>query len=433
MRGHAEPIAAAEDIAAAVRSKQHGPRAAVEEAAERVRAEDGRLRAWVCLNPLAERQALDAGRGNGRLAGVPFGVKDLIDVAGLPSALGLSESEYRPSAALRSAAVVQRLEAEGAVALGKTVTSALAFDRPGPTRNPLALECTPGASSSGSAAAVAAGMVPLALGSQAVGSTIRPASYCGVWAFVPSRGGAPSEGSLVLSPTLDRIGVFASSPAGLGLAAQAICAEPDEPKREGRLAVMAGGELARRAAEPMEHLARLAKAIPDALPLLDTDMDWSAVLDATRIIAAFEFHAGLAEKRPPIASLDRALIASLAPPMPSEQAYRDALRFGERLAQAWDRATADFDAVLLPSAAAEAPAGPLDDQDPAPAALGSLLGLPAVNVPLFTSKSGLPLGCQLLGRNGADMTVIGLAAGLASQVAGQPDDAHDGHPGGQTS
>ncbi|MGE0210690.1 MAG: amidase family protein [Parvibaculaceae bacterium] len=419
MREHAEPIAAAEEIAAAVRAKQKYPQAAVEEAAERVRSGDDGLRAWVCLDPLAARKALDTGRGDERLAGVPFGVKDLIDVAGLPSALGLSEDEYKPAAALRNAAAVQRLEAEGAVALGKTVTSALAFDRPGPTRNPLALERTPGASSSGSAAAVAAGMVPLALGSQAVGSVIRPASYCGVWAFVPSRGSVPSEGSLVLSQTLDRIGVLASSPSGLRLAAQVLCSEADEPARDGRIAVLAGGELAQRAAEPSACLARLARTSSDTLRPLELDIDWSAVLEATRIIAAFEFHAKLDEKRPPIASLDMRLIAALAPARPDEQAYRGALQFGERLTQAWDRAVADFDAVLLPSAADEAPAGPLDDQDPAPAALGSLLGLPAVNVPIFTSRSGLPLGCQLLGRRKADLTAVALAARLASGIAEQ--------------
>lgn len=419
MHESSEPIAAAETIAAVVRSKQKDAQAAVEEAVERIHEGDGGLHAWVRLNPLAARKALDAGGGNGLLAGVPFGVKDLIDVAGLPTAFGLSDSEYQPAPAVRNATVVQRLEAEGAVALGKTVTSALAFDRPGPTRNPLALERTPGASSSGSAAAVAAGMVPLTLGSQAVGSTIRPASYCGVWAFVPSRGGAPSEGSLVLSHTLDRVGVFASSPAGLGLAAQVICAKAAEPGREGRIAVMAGGELALRAVEPTAHLAHLAKSLPDVLHPLDLDVDWSAILDATRTIAVFEFYANLAGKHLPIASLDRRLIAALAPAKPAEQTYRDALRFGERLALAWDRATADFDAVLLPSAADEAPAGPLDDQDPAPAALGSFLGLPAVNIPLLTSKSGLPIGCQLLGRRGDDMTAIALAERLASQAAEQ--------------
>jgi Asp-tRNA(Asn)/Glu-tRNA(Gln) amidotransferase A subunit family amidase len=104
------------------------------------------------------------------------------------------------------------------------------------------------------------------------------------------------------------------------------------------------------------------------------------------------------------------------PPAPGEDAYRAALAFRDGLAVAWDELTAGFDAVLLPSAAAEAPVGNLDDQDPAPAALGSLLGLPAVNIPLFASRSGMPLGCQLLGRRNGDIAALRMAARLADAL-----------------
>jgi Asp-tRNA(Asn)/Glu-tRNA(Gln) amidotransferase A subunit family amidase len=341
----------------------------------------------------------------------------------LPTALGLSATEFPSSTAKRSATAVQRLEAQGAIALGKTVTSALAFDRPGPTRNPRDLSRSPGASSSGSAAAVAAGMVPLALGSQAVGSIVRPASYCGVWAYVPSHGALPADGSLVLSETLDRIGIFASSAEGLALAGRHLIGVEDSeagrrvPNRGPRVGVIANGSLASRAPEPSRLLDVLLAEHPDLLLPLPTDIDFSAVLDATRTIAAFEFHLNLEKGRHPLASLDRALVASHAPARPAEQAYRTALAFRGRLANAWGRLTAECDAVLLPSSVADAPVGLLDDQDPAPAALGSLLGLPAVNIPLFTSAGGLPLGCQLLGKQGADMDTLQLAIRLAGDSA----------------
>lgn len=412
-----------EEIAEAVRSGRATAQSAVRDALERVAAREGDVRAWVHLDLLADRKAAVLSSGQGLLAGVPFGVKDLIDVAGMPTALGLSAGEYQPPAATRTATAVARLEAQSAVAIGKTVTTALALDRPGATRNPLDLSRSPGASSSGSAAAVAAGMVPLALGSQAVGSVIRPASYCGVWAFVPSHGAVPDDGSLILSPTLDRIGIFTSTPLGLLLAGLAILgpdAGPavDADKRTGqRIAVVANEGLASRAPEPSRLLECRLRDHATLLAPLQTEIDFSAVLHATRTIAAYELHRGLRRRQFPITSLDNALVASLMPAEPSEDAYRTALSFRDRLAEAWVRLTAGFGAVLLPSAAAEAPPGSLDDQDPAPAALGSLLGLPAVNIPLFTSPCGMPLGCQLLARRNADVAALQIAGRLAEALS----------------
>lgn len=380
------------------------------EALERITAGEGEVRAWVHLDLEADRRAANLGFGKGRLAGVPFGVKDLIDVSGMPTALGLSSDEYQAVPAARSAVAVERLEAQGALAIGKTVTTALALDRPGPTRNPLDLSRSPGASSSGSAAAVAAGMVPLALGSQAVGSVMRPASYCGVWAFLPSHGAIPSEGSLVLSPTLDRIGLFASTPAGLRIAGLALIGQ-DEPAGESRdlkIGVLINEGLASRAVEPTRHLSGLLNDHPGRLVEFRTDIDFSAVLNATKVIAAYELHRNFRME-----SLDSALVRSLTPPEPPETAYRAALLYRDRLIETWETLAGGFDAVLLPSTTAEAPPGALDDQDSAPSALGSLLGLPTINMPLFLSAAGLPLGCQLLGGRNADAVTLGIARELA--------------------
>lgn len=389
------------------------------EALERITAGEGEVRAWVYVDFEADRRAAMLASGQGRLAGVPFGVKDLIDVAGMPTAFGLSAGEYQPVPAARSAVAVERLEAQGAVAIGKTVTTALALDRPGPTRNPLDLSRSPGASSSGSAAAVAAGMVPLALGSQAVGSVMRPASYCGVWAFLPSHRAVSAEGSLVLSPTLDRIGLFASTPTRLRIAGLALLGRDEQAGdaqlgKDRRIAVLINESLASRAPEPSRHLHGLLRDHADWLLELRTEIDFSAVLDATRVIAAYELNRSFRMREPfSIAALNRALVTSLTPAEPAENAYRAALSYRVGLIKAWERLAGGFDAILLPSAAAIAPPGALDDQDAAPAALGSLLGLPAISIPLFLSAGGLPLGCQLLAARDADVAALAIAGELA--------------------
>ena len=151
--------------------------------------------------------ALRAGKPPGPLHGIPLGIKDIIDVAGMPTTMG--SSIYAGNIAGESAPVARKLEQAGAVILGKTVTTEFAYFTPGKTRNPWNPAHTPGGSSSGSAAAVAAGMVPLALGSQTTGSTIRPASFCGVYGFKPTHGLIARHGMFQLSRTLDHVGLFA--------------------------------------------------------------------------------------------------------------------------------------------------------------------------------------------------------------------------------
>jgi Asp-tRNA(Asn)/Glu-tRNA(Gln) amidotransferase A subunit family amidase len=182
----------------------------------RCRAVDPQVQAWAFLDEdfaLSQARAADEWKreGNpiGPLHGVPVGIKDIIDTADLPTEHGtVIHQGRRPS---RDAAVVSMLRAAGAVIMGKTVTTELATYAPGKTRNPHNPQHTPGGSSSGSAAAVAAGMVPLAVGTQTNGSVIRPAAFCGVYGFKPTYGLIPRHGILKQSPTLDQVGVFAST------------------------------------------------------------------------------------------------------------------------------------------------------------------------------------------------------------------------------
>ena len=193
----------------------------------RVRATDAEVQAWAFLDPdhaLGQARAADewrlGGRPTGPLHGVPVGIKDIIDTADMPTENGSALHAGRTPS--RDATVVASLRAAGAVIMGKTVTTEFATRAPGKTRNPHNPAHTPGGSSSGSAAAVAAGMVPLALGSQTAGSTIRPASYCGVYGFKPTHGLIPRHGMFRLSRTLDHVGLFARTIEDLALLAEAL-------------------------------------------------------------------------------------------------------------------------------------------------------------------------------------------------------------------
>src|SRR5262245_3736345 len=193
----------------------------------RIDALEPQIQAWACLdrewaldNAKAADDARRLGKGVGPLHGVPVGIKDIIDTADLPTEHG--SAVFKGRRPLRDAACVTALRRAGGVVLGKTVTTELATLTPPATRNPLNLEHTPGGSSSGSAAAVAAGMVPAAVGTQTGGSVIRPAAYCGVYGFKPTFGVIPRTGVLTQSSTLDTLGVFGRSVEDVALLADAL-------------------------------------------------------------------------------------------------------------------------------------------------------------------------------------------------------------------
>src|SRR5574341_2305571 len=202
------------DAARAIRDGAVSSEQLVQACLARIREAEPQVEAWQHLDPehaLAQARARDSdrreGRATGPLHGLPVGIKDIIDTADMPTENGsVLHAGRTPS---RDASVVAMLRAAGAVIMGKTVTTEFATRAPGKTRNPRNPAHTPGGSSSGSAAAVAAGMVPLALGSQTTGSTIRPASFCGVYGFKPTHGLIPRHGMFRLSRTLDHVGLFA--------------------------------------------------------------------------------------------------------------------------------------------------------------------------------------------------------------------------------
>jgi len=236
---------------------------------ERIRAAEPTVQAWAFLDEqhaLEQARAADerkrSGEPIGPLHGVPVGLKDIIDTADMPTENGTVLHKGRTPR--QDAAVVAMLRAAGAVILGKTVTTECAYFAPGKTRNPHNPEHTPGGSSSGSAAAVAAGMVPLALGSQTAGSTIRPGSFCGVYAFKPTHGLIPRTGILQLSRTLDHVGLFSRTIEDLALLGEQL-AGYDEGDPDTRPRARVPFQNISREEPPLEPMLAFLEAVPLAL------------------------------------------------------------------------------------------------------------------------------------------------------------------------
>jgi Asp-tRNA(Asn)/Glu-tRNA(Gln) amidotransferase A subunit family amidase len=409
----------------------------------RVRETDGQVEAWAFLDPdhaRSQARAADewrlSGQPTGPLHGVPVGIKDIIDTADMPTENGsVLHAGRTPS---RDATVVAMLRAAGAVAMGKTVTTEFATRAPGKTRNPHHPGHTPGGSSSGSAAAVAAAMVPLALGSQTGGSVIRPAAYCGVYGFKPTRGLIPRHGMLTLSQTLDHVGLFARTIEDIALAAESLSGydERDPHSRP-------------RAQIPYRQVTAEEPPLPPMFAFVKTPR-WDAVdADAREAFAelvehlgarveelelsaaedAFEWHRVIMDAEMAV-NLSREWDKGAAQLSPSLRArlergrevratdYLRAQAAIPALNDSFDELfTQRYDAIVTPAAAGTAPAGLASTGEPTFNTLWTLCGMPAINVPLMQGANGLPLGVQLVGRVHGDARLLRTARWLVSQLA----------------
>ncbi|MGY6652684.1 amidase [Amycolatopsis sp. TRM77291] len=354
-------------------------------------------------------------------AGVPLGVKDIIDLAGVPTRCGSAlRAEAAPAAS--DAAIVTAWRAAGAVPLGKTVTTEFAFFAPGPTRNPVAPGHTPGGSSSGSAAAVASGQVPLALGSQTAGSVTRPASYCGVASLVMSHGRYPVTGVTGLSPSLDSHGVFAATASDLAIAWSALTADPDPEPRPPRILVWSADALDVVEA-PMRHaVTQAAKRLREAGATVSAFLDERLMAELTAAHPVVMAYEAARERAAELAAAER-LSAPLAQLLrtgaaTSSDEYESARATiaggGIRLAEVFD----SYDVVLGPAAPGAAPRGLDATGNPVLSRGWQALGLPAVALPGFTDRAGLPLGLQLVGRHGGDAELLGHACWVERTLAG---------------
>ena len=410
---------------------------------ERIRAVEPTVQAWQFLDEehaLAQARAADerkrSGEPIGALHGVPVGIKDIIDTADMPTENGTVLHKGRTPRS--DATVVAKLRAAGAVIMGKTVTTECAYFTPGKTRNPHNPEHTPGGSSSGSAASVGAHMVPLALGSQTAGSVIRPAAFCGVYAFKPTHGLIPRTGVLQLSRTLDHIGLFARGVDDLALLAEQLTGyderDPDtrpraripfqkisaeEPPVEPMLAFVKTPHWERVDADAKAAYGELIDALGDRVEEVDLLPSARDAWDWQRTIMEAEMAANLEPLW--LAGKDR-LSERLRALMERGREtraidYQRVLRNLAPVAESFDELFMErYDAILTPPALGTAPKGLGATGDPALCVLWTLLGLPAVTLPLMQGANGMPLGVQLVGRRNFDARLLRTARWLESKA-----------------
>jgi Asp-tRNA(Asn)/Glu-tRNA(Gln) amidotransferase A subunit family amidase len=374
-----------------------GP-AALERSRQRVATTEPGIEAWVRYDADV---AIPSG---GRLRGIPFGVKDIIDVAGAPTRLGSARHHGAPPSE-RDAPVVSAWRATGAVPVGKTVTAEYAFFTPGPTRNPANPGHTPGSSSSGSAAAVAAGQVPLAIGTQTGGSATRPASYCGIASLTMAPGRFPFDGVFAMSRTLDSHGIFAATVSDLALAWAALTTTDDVGARPGRaprllwtgepLGVLTRAMTAHVSAAAQD--LRTAGATVHRFPLEELVAE---LVEAHAVVLRHELRT---ERAGELAVADQLgerwtrLRDECAATSPAGyESAQAAIRAGlAQVAAALD----GYDAILGPAATGAAPEGLAVTGDPVMSLAWQALGLPAVGVPGGRDGAGLPLGLQVIARD----------------------------------
>jgi Asp-tRNA(Asn)/Glu-tRNA(Gln) amidotransferase A subunit family amidase len=409
---------------------------------DRIKADEERVQAWAFIDPEhALRQAREAdlrrreGKPLGTLHGLPVGIKDIIDTGDMPTEDGTVLHKGRTP--FQDATLVSTLRAAGAIIMGKTVTTELATYFPGKTRNPHNPAHTPGGSSSGSAAAVAARMVPLAIGTQTNGSVIRPAAYCGVVGYKPSFGLISRHGVLKQSRPLDQIGVMARSVEDAALLAEELVGfdenDPDtralprprlreiamqEPPLPPTLAYvktpmwkLADAQCKEAFAELVAHLGARVEAF--ALPAGFKDAwKWHQTIMEADLARNYE-----AEYRDGRGQLSEALRSQI------ERGRKvRAVDYNKALDQvpALNRALGElfelrYEAILTPATAGTAPKGLESTGSPAFCTLWTLCGLPAVTLPLM-SADGLPLGVQLVGPRGGDARLLRTARWLVDRV-----------------
>jgi Asp-tRNA(Asn)/Glu-tRNA(Gln) amidotransferase A subunit family amidase len=413
------------DLAARLETGKLTPRAVVELCAEAIAARENDIGAFAMLDLAGARRAADDARLSSLpLRGLPVGFKDIFDTADLPTQYGSAVyANNRPAA--DATAVVMTRQA-GGIVLGKTVTTQFASLVPSATRNPRNLAHTPGGSSAGSAAAVAAGMVPLAFGTQTAGSVIRPAAFCGVAAFKPSYRLIPMVGVKDVAWHLDTAGLFGAGVVDVAFAAAVILqrelrvdtAAPAAP----RIAV-ARTHLWPKASPAMQQAVEGAARIAAAAGAKVADLELSPIVEdayeAQFTIQDYENIRALAfeyerhrERIDPLlrTQLDRAAAISV-------DEYDAARRLASRARQLLADAMTDYNVILTPSAPGAAPHGFATTGDPMFNRLWTLMGAPCINVAGLNDGDGLPLGIQIVGRFGRDHAALEAALFVERAIA----------------
>ncbi|WP_348663371.1 amidase, partial [uncultured Planktomarina sp.] len=384
---------------------------------------DASINAWAYLDPesaLAQAAECDrirkAGLGTGPLHGLPVGLKDVIDTRDMPTQRGTDIFKDRQPD--KDARLVERLRESGAVIMGKTVTTELAFVHANDTRNPHNPEHSPGGSSSGSAAAVAACHVPLAVGTQTNGSVIRPASFCGTFGFKPTRGVISRAGVLKTSDSLDQVGCFGRSLEDVALLTDALAgydqadscsfARPRPQMRAGAQAEAPVApdlvwfnlpfydRLSPDAHEGMEAVLDVLGPRITRMAAADTLANLVAVQARIHEYEICQHQAAVFDANFEDLSRELQLIVARGRKI-SEAEYTDALAVKASAQTFFDELFVEFDAIIAPCATGEAPKFGSGTGDPIFCTLWTLAGLPCVSLPLLVGDNNLPIGVQLIG------------------------------------
>jgi Asp-tRNA(Asn)/Glu-tRNA(Gln) amidotransferase A subunit family amidase len=398
------------DLKRRIDSSELSPDAALAQSLNAIEAQEKIIGAFVC------RSKILRAAGEGPLRGIAVGIKDIIDTSDLPTEMG--SSIYRGWQPRADASVVMMLKRAGATIVGKTTTTTFAALDPTTTLNPRNHGHTPGGSSAGSAAAVAAGMVPLALGTQTAGSVIRPASFCGVAAIKPSYRLLPTVGIKCYSWTLDTVGLFAAGVEDLAVALAAVTERPElaqhplpEPLRIGVVTQDFAGSVEAASDAALRIAAAAAEKAGAAVHMLKLPSVFAEAWQAQAIIQDFEAHRALAweyhthhdEIAPKLrAKMDEAV--GIAP-----SAHIQALAVANRARTVFDGALTDVDVLLTYSAPGTAPKGLGSTGDARFNRLWTLLGVPCVNVTADVAEGNLPVGVQIIARFGEDAKALAAA------------------------
>ena len=417
----------------------------VEACIGRIDEKEDEVHAWVHLDyDFARKQAeqADAIRASGApcgpLHGIPVGIKDIFDTDDYPTENGtILDAGRKPD---EDCAAVARLKAAGCIIMGKTVTTELAVYSPGKTTNPHDMNRTPGGSSSGSAAAVACGMVPLAIGSQTNGSVIRPASFCGVVGFKPTHGSISRAGALRLSRNLDHVGVFARSIEDAALIADCLIGhdpkDPDtqiksssqlsvttaeEPPLEPKFAFIKTPVWDQAETATKEAFEKLAEflgdgcvevSLPDVFDTVTEDLHKVMIADLAKNLGRYyrkgkeqlsDILCGMIEEGQSVTAVD----------------YNASIDNRAKLNSWIQGICSEYDAIITPAAIGEAPMGLNTTGDPIFCTLWTYLGVPAVTVPLMTGENDMPLGVQVVSSVGDDARLLRSARWLVKKVVSE--------------
>ena len=408
----------------------------------RVDEREETVQAWTFLDAdtlRAQAKALDDHRAGGRpigpLHGLPVAIKDVIDTAAMPTENGtVLDAGRRPGA---DAVLVSQLRSAGALIMGKAVSTELAYSSPGKTRNPHDPARTPGGSSSGSAAAVAAGMAPLAVGTQTGGSVIRPAAFCGIVGFKPSRGLISRRGVLCQAHTLDTPGVFARSVQDAAMIAETLMAfDPQsgetprptppllatadaDPPLAPSFAFVRQPAWEKADADTRDGFAEISALLGEQCDELALPSPFDHALEVHRVIQVTELakHFSAYEKRGRERLSEKLLAAIDEGAGILARDYLAALDWIGIYNAGLDEIFERVDAIITPAAPGEAPADLTTTGDPAFCALWTLCGVPAITLPLLQGANGMPIGVQLVGRAGDDGRLLRTARWLAQTLS----------------